>query len=360
MKLTFQAMKGSLGGRTYYSTLMPLSAVPKVLDFADAELGTADREQRKLNTKRIPDISDYIKLNDGEGYVFSSITASHKKGVQFLPRSEDGALGLLEVDLGEASFLINDGQHRAAAISMALQAVPSLGDDTISVLLFPYENKARAQQMFSDLNRYVKKTSKSLDILFDHRDVYAQVTRDIAEQVPAFQDLVEVETTSLSASSTKLFTLAALHDANEELLKDRNTDEVTRNELSAMAVEYWLGVSRAISDWGRVKRGDITPRDFRMENISSHSVVLRALGAVGAELIKQFPDDWKDRLQTLRSIDWRKSNPDWDNVCIVANSVVSNRQARAATKAYLKERLGLALTEAEQRAIVRPSIPKVA
>jgi DNA sulfur modification protein DndB len=40
---------------------------------------------------------------------------------------------------------------------------------------------------------------------------------------------------------------------------------------------------------------------------------------------------------------------------MVANSVVSNRQARLATKAYLKKKLGLVLTEAEERAITPPS-----
>jgi DNA sulfur modification protein DndB len=97
-----------------------------------------------------------------------------------------------------------------------------------------------------------------------------------------------------------------------------------------------------------------------MENISSHSVVLRALGATGAELWAQHPQDWKERLQPLAAIDWRKSNPDWEYVNIVANSVVSNRQARYATKAYIKQRLALPLTEAEQKAIRRPAVSRVA
>ena len=64
-------------------------------------------------------------------------------------------------------------------------------------------------------------------------------------------------------------------------------------------------------------------------------------------------DDWRDRLAALEQIDWSKTNPDWQEVCIVANSVVSNRQARAATKSYIKGRLGMDLTEAEQRSITK-------
>jgi hypothetical protein len=35
----------------------------------------------------------------------------------------------------------------------------------------------------------------------------------------------------------------------------------------------------------------------------------------------------------------------------IANSVVSNRQARAATKAFIKGKLGLALTDGEERTL---------
>jgi DNA sulfur modification protein DndB len=60
---------------------------------------------------------------------------------------------------------------------------------------------------------------------------------------------------------------------------------------------------------------------------------------------------WQERLSGLQSIDWSKKNPDWENICIVANSVVSNRQARAATKAYVKGKLGMPLSDAELRSI---------
>jgi len=360
MKITFPAMKGFIGGRTYYTTQMPLNVVPRVLAFADAELEPQDREQRKLTTKRVPDIANYITENDGEGYLFSAITASHRDGVTFLAAVGLEGIGTLEVDLSKANFLINDGQHRAAAIEMALKQMPSLGEDSITVILFPYENKARAQQMFSDLNRYVKKTSKSIDILFDHRDIVARVTREVANAVPAFTGLVEMEQTSLSAGSKMLFTLAALHDATVELLHNRDSEENTQNELTARAIEYWAAISKVIPEWGRVRRGDISAREFRMENISSHSVVLRALGAVGAELIRDQPHNWKERLEGLRAVDWKKANADWEGVNIVANSVVSNRQARAATKAYIKSHLGMQLTDTEQKAVVRPSSPRAA
>jgi DNA sulfur modification protein DndB len=56
-------------------------------------------------------------------------------------------------------------------------------------------------------------------------------------------------------------------------------------------------------------------------------------------------------LSPLEKIDWSKKSPEWENICIVANSVVSNRQARAATKAFIKSKLGVSLTDGEKNSI---------
>ena len=353
MKVSVPAMKGTIGGKTYYATLMKLNAVPKMFSFRDwAEFTPEDREQRVLNKKRVPEIAKYI-LDNEDGYLFASITASYKCPVEF--KSVDGnGLGNLEMEFEDANFIINDGQHRCAAITHAIASNPALGDETISVLLFEYESRARVQQMFSDLNRFVAKTSKSLDILYDKRDLLAEVTVNVAEQLNVFKGMVDKDTVSLPVRSTKLFSLAALYDANQELLKGRlGTPEkpAGMKELVDTALEYWGAVAKAIPDWARVKNGELKALELRQESISSHAVVLRALGGIGADLFAEDAAGWRSHLLDLNDVNWSKKNRDWEGVCIVANSVVSNRQARAATKAYLKRHLGLKLTDAELRAL---------
>ncbi len=351
MKVSFPAMRGMIGQRTYYSCLMKLSAIPKMFTFRDwAEFTPEEREQRVLNKKRVPDIAKYI-LDNEDGYLFASITASYQCPVQFTPAAGHDNLGTLEMDFEEANFIINDGQHRCAAIAHALRANPAVGDESISVLLFPYENRNRMQQMFSDLNRYVQKTSKSLDILYDKRDKLAAVTLEVCEHVHVFKDMIDKDAVSLPASSRKLFSLAAMYDANEELLKGDDDEGSSSNHLVSRAVDYWNSLAKAMPDWHRVKNGDIKALELRQESICSHSVVLRALGAAGAELMAADPANWRSRLLALTQVDWSKKNADWENICIIANSVVSNRQARHATKAYLKRKLGLSLNESEERAL---------
>lgn len=349
------AMRGQIGSRTYYACLMPMSAIPNLFKFTDwAGFTPEDREQRVLNEKRVPELRDYI-LDNGDDYIFSSITASYKSQPIFEPaptgNGMDGAIGILRLKLGD-ELIINDGQHRCAGIADALKHNPEIGDHTISVLLFPWESKDRVQQMFSDLNRFVQKTSKSLDILYDKRDNISAATLASLEDVPVFRELTDKDNVSLRSKSPKLFTLAALYDANRELLKGREDANIIEN--ANMLTDYWKAVAEHMPDWDIVLTRHKEAGELRAEKIASHSTVLRALGGLGLDLMKD--PNWKNRLQALEQIDWSKKNTDWENVCIIANSVVSNRQARVATKSYIKGKMGMVLTDSELRSF-RGSAP---
>jgi len=337
---------------------MALSEIPRFFKFNDWEQADPSlRAQRVLNTSRVPEIAKYIVDNE-DGYIFSSITASYDCPVEFIPSDQDGRVGTIEMDLETMEFIINDGQHRAAAIAAALKDNPDIGRERISVLLFPMEDLDRLQQMFSDLNRFAHKTSKSLDILYDHRDNLSALTIEMTELVPVFKGMIDKERTAISLRSPKLVTLSALYDANAELLGttiDKQGSKEYKEKL-ATAIAYWTEMAKVIPDWQKVKNDDLKAPALRQEKINTHGVVLRALGAVGNALLEYHPTDWKKRLEALRQIDWRKSagskvNPLWDNVCIVAGSVVSNRQARVATAAVLKEHVGLPLSNQERQVI---------
>jgi DNA sulfur modification protein DndB len=337
------AMRGQIGSRTYYSCLMPMSAIPNLFKFTDwTGFTPEDREQRVLNEKRVPDLANYI-LDNEKDYLFSSITVSYKTEPIFVPNSEGSPIGELRIKLGD-EMIINDGQHRCAGIAKALKDGADVGEHNISVLLFPWESKDRVQQMFSDLNRFVVKTSKSLDILYDKRDQVSISTIFALDRVPVFKELTEKEDISLRAKSTKLFTLAAFYDANRDLLKEQKKDSAEEN--ARRLVEYWTEVAMNMPVWDDVLKRHKTAIEVRAGEISAHSTVLRALGALGSDLMKL--PDWKEKLKGLRDIDWSKKNPEWENVCIIANSVISNRQARAATAAFIKKKLGLPSRDGEQ------------
>src|SRR6266496_1214642 len=338
MKVSFPAMRGIIGKKQYFATMMALSEIPHLFKFNDWQQFTPElRAQRVLVKSRIPEIVKYIVDNE-DSYLFSSITAAYDTEVKFKPFDDGADIGYLEMDLEDAKFLINDGQHRCAAITAALNENPAVGKERISVLLFPLESLERSQQMFTDLNRFVQKTSKSLNILYDHRDALSGFTMEVTERVPVFRGMVDKEKLTIPIRSEKLFTLSTLYDANEELIgtKLEKPETPEYKEKLERAVSYWNAVTRVIPDWQKVKDGTIKAPMLRQEKINTHGVMLRALGGLGKALLEAYPDSWEKKLEVLRDLDWRKSvgnkvNPEWENVCITAGSVLSNRQARVAT-----------------------------
>src|SRR5699024_11051271 len=96
-------------------------------------------------------------------------------------------IGTVTISL-EARFLINDGQHRRAAIEEALKIHPDLGDETISVVFFLDTGLKKAQQMFADLNRHAVNTTTSLGILYDFRDQLSLLTKSITHTVLFYAD----------------------------------------------------------------------------------------------------------------------------------------------------------------------------
>jgi DNA sulfur modification protein DndB len=347
MKITFPVIRGTIGGRNYYSLLVPLSQISHLFKFNDwTGCPPEIQAQRVLNKARIPEITRYILENEN-GFLFSSITAAYSCPVKFISSGGSGEFGTLEMDLENIEFIINDGQHRCAAIAAALKENPALGKERISVLLFEAENLERLQQMFSDLNRFVPQTSKSLGMLYDRRDNLSALTMELAEQVDVFRDMVDKEKITIPRRSPKLFTISALYEANEELLGKKIAEQGSSAyaQILKRAVEYWTEVSKVIPDWQKVKSGALSAAQVRQEKINTHAVVLRALGGMGRTLFEKYPHDWQRKLKLLERVDWRKSvgtsaNPLWDAVCITAGSVVSNRQARAATLAVLLREIG--------------------
>jgi DNA sulfur modification protein DndB len=348
MMLSFPAMRGRMGRRDYYITMVKLSLVPRMFKFRDwAELPPEQRAQRVIQKSRIPEITQYILENE-DGYLFSALTASFDCEPNFIAVKNHEDLGTLEIPF-DADLVINDGQHRRAAIDEALKENPKLGEETISVVLFPFEDLGRMQQMFSDLNRTARTTSKSLNVLYNQRDVMSQVTLAVTERVQVFRGLVDKDRVSLALRSPKLFTLAAIYDATSALLG--SVVDSNYEEKLALALDFWDEVARNIPEWEKVKNGDLKPMELRQEFIHSHAIVLCAIGSMGQTLVSTYADDWRSRLGELRSIDWRRTNQEWQGVAMSGSDVVNRRQNRKDTASYLKLKMGLKLTPQEERSL---------
>lgn len=332
---TFPAIKGIQARREYYISMVPLEILSKIFQFADEDLPPEVRAQRVLNKARIPEIKNYI-LSNLDSYVFSALTVSVDGEMEFQSVS-DTTPNLGNVSIGmTARFLINDGQHRRAAIVEAIKENPELKNEQISVVFYRDEGLKRSQQMFSDLNRYAIKPTKSINILFNSREESSVIAKAVIEQTEVFSGLVEKEKTTISNRAKALFTLSAICTATSELLKNAKGDTEEKIDI---AVKFWSAVGTHIEDWTLVKSGAKKSVDVRKNSICSLSITLVALGTAGRAVISAYPSDWIERLEVLEQIDWSKTNPEWDNLVFVNGKVAANRSTQCAMSTYLEKKL---------------------
>ncbi|MBL6791370.1 MAG: DNA sulfur modification protein DndB [Methylophilaceae bacterium] len=347
---TFPAIRGIQAGREYYITMCPLRLIPKIFLFDEEELSPEVRAQRILNRARIPEIARYI-VNNQQDYVFSAITASIDGQVKFEAiDSQDKEItknGMLKINMN-AKFIINDGQHRRAAIEQAIKLEPQLGDESIAVVFFLDKGLHRSQQMFSDLNRHAIRPSRSLGLLYDHRNDMAKLAKLLAISSDAFKDLVEMERSTLSERSRKLFTLSAIYTGCQSLLDLIETDSF--EDAYQISEGYWNEVAQQFHDWELVRKSEVSSGEIRRDKIHSHGIALQCLGQLGSFLLDQNKKDWKSKLIDLKNIDWSRNNAGiWEGRALVGGRVSKTTTNVILTTNFIKQFLKLKLTPDEQR-----------
>ena len=320
----FDALRGNQAGHEFYVAMCPLKIIPKLFVFNEYDLPPQLRAQRILRVSRIPIIANYI-INNPKDYIFSSLAASVDGKMKFSPSpslGENGKQGRLYISM-DSRMLINDGQHRRAAIEEALKQKPELGNEMISVVFFSDKGLKRSQQMFADLNKNAVKPTKSLNLLYDHRDSFAQFIVNLANVVDVFHGRVELERTAISNRSTKFFTLNGIAEATRALLKTKSK-KISEGDQK-LAAEFWDEVSKNIHEWQLLIDKKVSAGELRKEFVHSHTNMLVAIGMVGHVLVYQYPENWKVKLKGLQKIDWLRSGDVWEGKLLIGGKMIKNK-----------------------------------
>jgi len=327
------AVKGIQAGKPYYTVMCPLHMVAAFFTYTDNSLPPDMRVQRVLNKQRIPEMREYI-LSNRDSYVFSALTASVDGEIEFVPNKNTKSTGQIKIS-AKSRIVINDGQHRRAAIEAALSDCPELRYEDISIVLYYDLGLQRSQQMFTDLNRYAIRPTKSLNILYDNRDEFSLLVKDCIVKIPMFNGSVENEKSTISNRSSKLFTLSSIFLATRTLLRGRETDDL--DSLRDVIVDYWNAVAEKMQPWEKAKKRSISPEAFRHTYICAHAIAVKALGELGNRLLQIEPDrsKWAERLEFLQHMDWKKESEELQGIVMVKGRISASQSNQKAFAEYL-------------------------
>lgn len=338
---SFPAVRGVQAGRPFYIATCPLRIIPKIFIYDEEEVPPELRAQRTLNKSRIPEMCRYLVDNPDE-YVFSALTASVGNEVAFVENEGAPNIGILKVSMN-TSILINDGQHRRAAIEEAIKVKPELGQDNIAIVFYIDEGLHRSQQMFADLNQHAIRPSSSLSTLYDDRDPGARVAKFLANNAKPFLGYTEMEKSSIPVKSNKVFALSAIKHATRALLQKGPKDDISKDE-KLLALKFWNLINDSMPEWKLVQDKKLAVAEFRQEYLTAHGLALQAIAQVGSQLLELSDDELRIKLEELAKIDWRKSNPEW-----IKRAMMHGKLSKASSNIFLtsleiKRQLGLQLS----------------
>lgn len=374
MSVTLLAMRGMMGDNDYYVTTIKANTLIQTVGYASEmekwpDMTVDERMQRELKGERIAqEIVPYL-VSDPDWFFGALIIDIYSgwESVSFQPITEvvDVKLDAYKDTLKVAGFLTLpddkslialDGQHRLAALSMAIRgkngipgsvdlpdtlkstlenAHPDIGKADITVMFIKHgDDNTKIRKIFNKVNRYAKQTSKGDNIITSEDDMVAIIARRMfsGEDAPlhpfAGQEVVNWKSNTIPLRSKNLTTLSAIYTMTEILLEREGiTPKTRRNEEMlekgrVIMRDFWNESMSRIEIFQTYKEyveKDISLGSVRKDHLLLKPVTHTAL-AQAVSIAKDYGHEYTDLIDKINKINWSQENPIWANV-LVTNSM---------------------------------------
>ena len=245
----------------------------------------------------------------------------------------------------DSTFLINDGQHRRAAIEAAIEEDETLKEETISVVIYKDQGLQRSQQMFTDLNKHAVTTSKSLNTLYESKDPDALITKKVVNSIDFLRKYTDKEKDNLSKYSSNIFTLNTFYTAHKRI--SRLVGDFSKSEKLICA--FWESVVANMREWNEMDQGELSKKSLREDYIITQGLIILSFGRLCEFFAENPQQDMKKSLRGLKKIDWLRNNEaSWMNRAIKPNGKITrNEHGIFLTYVQIKRLLGLPVLDAE-------------
>lgn len=343
---TIAAMRGVQAGREFYMAMCHMSFIAKHLPYPQNNIPEDKVIQRHINKARIPKIAEYL-VKYYDDYVLPPVIASIDGDVDWQPLSaedENMQVGILKIP-DSTDLIINDGQHRCAAIQYALQKRPELKFETLGVIFYIDRGVKRARQIFSDLNGHPVRTNQNINATFDSRQYLPLLTKRVIDGSSLLRGRVELFASGCAVGSPRIFTISALTKSHRILLDSIISQDIEND--AATCARFWTVLEENLPDIDHLAENEVTPRSIKENYFYPYSIALQAIAGVTNQLIKERPDDWENCLAGIRKINWRRDNSDWEGRALSGGRLTTGGNHPILTRNFIKKKLKLKLNDDE-------------
>ncbi|GAA1480095.1 hypothetical protein GCM10009624_05350 [Gordonia sinesedis] len=317
---TYLAMRSVQGGRTVYTTRIPLADLSIILPMPDPDQPDADN--RKVDTRHAKGFGRYLK--DKSDWVAPSLLARDNGGCVFeeIPGT-DGNLGYLEIPwstgaLGALSTI--DGQHRVLGVDLELKdltatvnklerdlvraqkaerkatlqgeidrrkaQLATLERESVGLDIYVEPDIVNARQMFVDVADNAKGISSALRSRFDGSKI-ANRTLDRVVDHALLKGRVDLEQDRMTAKNPNLMGAKHVADLTRAVsvgvagrIGRKREAELDDAAVIEAAHVFLDALCDSFSELAAVAEGSIAPQDLRRTSLLGSVGMLRVLAGV--------------------------------------------------------------------------------
>ena len=305
------------GGQIYYSGVVTYKQLIELFVFNEEDDDEELKAQRSIKPKRAKEIADYIIKNAME-YVIPPVIATVGHDHDFTPIDENSGLGFLIIPEGIHVYLC-DGQHRREGIKEVLKimgADSELMRETVPVTFYVTEDVERERRIFADINGTPVKIPKSL-LGFFEKSPSSDIARKVMTTIPFINKGMELQKTSLTKASLKMFTFNTFSSSIGYLI-----DGIKVEKQEEYAIAYWNMLCKHIPLWVEVQDKTKKAPELREYTLITHGVMVQALGLLGANIFRKcfvLSNASKEEklkaveeyVSRLAEVDFYKGNENW-------------------------------------------------
>jgi DNA sulfur modification protein DndB len=118
-------------------------------------------------------------------------------------------------------------------------------------------------------------------------------------------------------------------------------------KLSQEIANIWTHIISSLPGWANVTSGTETPNKLREKYVFALGIGWQALAMAAAAMAEEGGPSWLPKFEaTLKSIDWNKTNPDWQNVCMVGDRMNNTGPGVRSTAGYILAKADMTGTKA--------------
>lgn len=295
---TYLAIRTSQGGRTVYTTRIPLADLSVILTIPDP--AKPDPDNRKVDINHAKGFGQY--LADNPRWVAPALLIRDTGGCRFEPISEDGSVGYLTVpwSIGGIGRLITiDGQHRILGVHLEKKRITDevsridreihraneakkakleqdretligrmqrLKDEFVGIDIYVEPDGVSGQQMFVDVADNAKGISGAVRARFDTSRIANRTLSDIVTH-PLFLGKIDIERDRMTLTNRNLMGAKHVADITRAVIAgpggrvSKKVESLTDNEVIESVRGFLDVISIAFTALAEITEEDVDNYD---------------------------------------------------------------------------------------------------